>query len=97
MMDLSVSHLIERLTEVVEMSTYLSLFIKECITSPLRLSRDLGREGLKIPSCSPWLVFRPPACLREPPRLTCLEQGMLLGLSVCLALRFFFFLDVDHF
>ena len=37
MIDLSVSHLIERFTEVVEMSTYLSLFIEECITSPLHL------------------------------------------------------------
>lgn len=81
---------LDRLTEGVEMFTRLYVFIKECITSPFPLSSDWGREVLQIPSCSPWLVFWPLACIREPPRFTSLEQGMLLVLSVGLVLRFFF-------
>lgn len=74
------------------MFTCLYLFIKECITSPSPLSSDgEGGEVLQIPSFSPWLVFWPLVCVREPPGFTSLEQGMLLVLSVGLVLRFFFF------
>ena len=74
---------------MVEVFTHLYPFITECITSPV--------PRLEIWGETCWLVFWPLACLREPPSLTSLEPGMLLMLSACLVVRFFFLFGCGSF